>query len=183
MGSPIEGLPISPNRNRFLKEMMEIANLITACRILFSILILFCPALSPMFYALYLSAGLTDIFDGFIARKTNTVSEFGSELDTVADFILLVVCMVKLFPVISIPVWLWAWIGIIAAIKIVNIISGYAVHKKFVVKHTIANKATGLMLFILPLTLSSIEIAYSGGVICAVATFAAIQEGHFIRTG
>ncbi len=163
--------------------MMEIANLITACRILFSILILFYPAFSPMFYALYLSAGLTNVFDGIIARKTNTMSEFGSKLDTVADFILVVVCMVKLLPVIRIPVWLWAWIGIITAIKIVNIISGYAVHKKFVVRHTIANKITGLMLFILPLTLNFIEIEYSGGVICAVATFAAIQEGHFIRTG
>lgn len=67
---------------------MEIANSITACRILLSILILFYPAFSPMFYALYLSAGLTDMFDGVIARKTNTVSEFGSKLDTVADFIL-----------------------------------------------------------------------------------------------
>ena len=114
--------------------MIEIANLLTACRILLSILILFYPAFSPMFYALYLSAGLTDMFDGVIARKTNTVSEFGSKLDTVADFILFVVCMVKLLPVIRIPVWLWIWIGIITVIKIVNIISGYAVQKKLVVK-------------------------------------------------
>ena len=132
--------------------MIEIANLLTACRILLSILILFYPAFYPMFYALYLSAGLTDMFDGVIARKTNTVSEFGSKLDTVADFILFVVCMVKLLPVIRIPVWLWIWIGIITVIKIVNILSGYDVQKKLVVKHT-------------------------------AATFAAIQEGHLIRSG
>lgn len=162
---------------------MEIANFITACRILLSILLLFQPALSPMFYALYLSAGLTDMVDGAIARKTNTVSAFGSRLDTVADFIFTAVCMVKLFPVMRIPVWLWAWIGLIAVIKIVNILSGYAVHKKLVVKHTAANKITGFLLFLLPLTLHFIEIEYSGGVICAAATFAAIQEGHFIRSG
>lgn len=161
--------------------MMEIANLITACRILLSILILFCSAFSPMFYTLYLSAGLTDMVDGAIARKTNTVSEFGSKLDTAADFIMVAVCMAKLLPAIRIPVWLWVWIGVIMAIKLVNMISGYAVHREFVVKHTAANKITGLMLFILPLTLNFTEIEYSGGVICAAATFAAIQEGHFIR--
>ena len=135
-----------------------------------------------MFYAFYLSAGLTDMFDGTIARKTNTASEFGSKFDSAADLIFVLVCMVKLLPVIKVPVWLWVWIGIIAAIKIVNIISGFAVHKKFAVKHTVANKITGAMLFILPLTLNFIEIGYSGGVVCAAATFAAIQEGHLIRT-
>ncbi|MCR4837632.1 MAG: hypothetical protein K5897_01695 [Eubacterium sp.] len=45
------------------------------------------------------------------------------------------------------------------------------------------NKVTGGLLFILPLILSIIPIIYTGITICSVATFAAIQEGHFIRTG
>lgn len=64
----------------------------------------------------------------------------------------------------------------------VNVVSGYAVHKKFVVLHTVMNKITGLMLFLFPLTLKFIELRYSGSVICVIATFAAIQEGHLIRT-
>ena len=111
------------------------------------------------------------------------MSEFGSKLDTVADYIFVAVTMVKLLPVIRIPVWVWVWTGIIAVIKIVNILSGYIVQKKFVVEHTKANKITGLMLFILPLTLSFIDIEYSSAVVCAAATFAAIEEGHYIRTG
>ena len=64
------------------------ANVITSIRIICSIALLFCPVASVPFYVLYLTAGFTDMIDGTIARKTGTVSEFGSKLDTVADFIL-----------------------------------------------------------------------------------------------
>ena len=79
------------------------ANIITGCRILCSILLLFFPALSPTFFILYLVAGFTDMIDGTIARKTNTASEFGSRLDTIADMVFVAACMIKLFPVLTIP--------------------------------------------------------------------------------
>ena len=55
--------------------------------------------------------------------------------------------------------------------------------KRFIAEHTMMNKITGLLLFLLPLTLSFIELNYSALVVCSVATIAAVQEGHFIRTG
>ena len=67
--------------------------------------------------------------------------------------------------------------------KIINIISGYAMHKRFIAVHTTMNKVTGVLLFIVPLTLSIVPLIYTGILICSVATFAAVQEGHFIRTG
>lgn len=158
------------------------ANIITGCRILCSIIILFSPAFSPMFYALYLIVGFTDMIDGAVARKTNTVSEFGSKLDTVADFIFVVVCLIKLVPILEVPIWLWVWTGVIAVIKIINLISGFIVEKMFVAEHTVMNKLTGLLLFVLPMTLEFIDLKYSTIVVCAVGTFAAIQEGHYIRT-
>ena len=54
--------------------------------------------------------------------------------------------------------------------------------KRLVAVHSVINKITGLFLFILPLTLSIIDLKYSGAFVCALATFSAIQEGHFIRT-
>ena len=159
------------------------ANIITGIRILCSIALLFCPVLSPTFCVLYIAAGLTDMIDGTVARKTNSVSEFGSKLDTVADFILVVVCLIKLIPVMVIPGWLYLWIAIIALIKVINVVSGYMVQKKFVAVHSVMNKVTGALLFILPLTLSTIDLKYSAIVVSMVATFAAIQEGYYIRTG
>ena len=159
------------------------ANTITFFRIAASIVLLFCPVFSPAFYVFYIVAGVSDMLDGFVARKTNTASRFGARLDTIADFVLVVVCLIKLLPILSIPAWLYIWIGIIALIKVVNIISGLAVQKKLVAVHSVMNKATGVLLFLLPLTIPAVPLRDSAIVICAAATFAAIQEGHFIRTG
>ena len=87
-----------------------------------------------------------------------------------------------LIPVLDVPVWLWVCIGIIAAIKSINLVSGFIVQKKFVAEHTVMNKVTGALLFVLPLTLSLIDLKYSGIAVCAVATFSAIQEGYIIRS-
>ena len=158
------------------------ANFITGLRIVFSVVLLFCPALSPAFYALYIAAGVTDMIDGAVARKTGTVSGFGAKLDTTADFVLVVVCLIKLLPAIHMPTWLIIWIVVIAVIKAINLISGYVMQKEIVVLHTAMNKVTGLLLFVLPLTLPFLDLKYSGAVVSAVATCAAIQEGHLIRT-
>ena len=137
------------------------------------------PAFSPEFYIMYFLCGFGDMIDGTIARKTNTVSEFGSTLDTVADFVFVVVCLIKLLPMIYIPVWLWIWISAIAVIKIANIAWGFVRRKKLVALHTVLNKATGTLLFLLPFTLQSVEPIYSFAVVCIIATIAAIQEGYY----
>lgn len=157
------------------------ANIITSIRVLCSIAILFCPVFSAAFYSLYISAGVSDMIDGWVARKTNTASEFGAKLDTMADIVFVIVCLFKLLPVMDIPVWLYVWIGVIAFIKVINIVSGYVVRKQFVSVHSVMNKVTGILLFVFPLTLSIVDLKYSAIVVCAVATFAAIQEGHCIR--
>ena len=159
------------------------ANCITIIRILLSVGLLFCPALSPSFFALYLLAGLTDMIDGPVARKTHTATAFGAKLDTAADILFAAVCLVKLLPVLNIPLWMFIWIGLIALIKIMNIVSGFVIRKRFVSVHTPMNKATGALLFLLPLTVSCIDLRYTAPIVCAVATFAALQEGHLIRTG
>ena len=52
---------------------------------------------------MYIICGFTDMIDGTVAGKTFSVSEFGSNLDTVADFMFLVACLIKLLPAINIP--------------------------------------------------------------------------------
>lgn len=159
------------------------ANAITASRIIFSITLLFFPPLSPQFYIFYAICGFTDMIDGAVARKTNTASVLGSRLDTVSDLVFAAVCFIKLFPVIDIPFWIWLWCGAVALIKVVNIVSGFILMKKFVAEHTVMNKITGFLLFLLPFTLKLIRLKYSAVTVCLAATFAAIQEGHFIRKG
>ena len=157
------------------------ANLITVVRIICSIVLLFCPVFSPAFYLLYILAGITDMADGAVARKTGTVSEFGSRLDTAADLVFAAVCLIKLLPVLPVPTWLYIWIAVIAFIKAANIAAGFIRRKEFVSVHSRMNKATGGLLFVFPLTLRFIDLRYGAAVVCAAATAAAIQEGLLIK--
>ncbi len=156
------------------------ANSITGIRIFVSIALIFCPVFSPAFFVFYISAGISDMIDGALARKTGTVSEFGSRLDTAADIVFVTVCLVKLLPVMHIPVWLYIWIAVIAIIKLSNIVVGYIRQKEFVSVHSMINKVTGGLLFIFPLTLKFIDLRYSSVVVCVVATVAAIHESFSI---
>ena len=159
------------------------ANIITGFRLAASLALLFCPVFSLPFFALYLMAGISDMVDGVVARRTNTASEFGARLDTAADFVFVVACLIRLLPVMDMPTWLYVWIGVIAMIKGINIVSGVVMQKRLVTVHTVMNRVTGALLFVLPLTIPLIEPSHSAIAVCAIATFAEIQEGHLIRTG
>ena len=156
----------------------HLANIITGLRIIGSVVLLFFDVPSLPFYITYLLCGFSDMIDGAIARKTNAVSSFGSKLDTVADIVFMVVCAVKLLPMIYLPIWVWMWISVIALIKVTNIVWGFVRKKQLVDYHAVLNKITGSLLFLLPFTLQFIEPMYSFAVVCMIATIAAIKEGY-----
>ena len=89
--------------------------------------------------------------------------------------------MVKLLPIINLTVLLWIWIAVIAIIKVTNIVLGFVRRKKLVALHTVLNKATGTLLFLLPFTLQRVEPTYSFAVVCIIATIAAIQESYRVN--
>ncbi len=161
----------------------HIANIITGSRIVLSLPLLFISLSSALFFVLYLFCGITDMIDGTIARKTGAVSNFGSRLDTVADFVFVFVCSLKILPLMHIPVWLWVWIIIVALIKIFNIALVFIHKKKLISIHSVLNKTTGFALFLLPLSLTFVETTYSVATICVLATIAVMQEVYFIAKG
>ena len=161
----------------------QIANIITISRILSCIYLLLCPVFSISFYIMYLFCGITDMADGTIARKTKSISELGAKLDTVADSVFVAVSFIKILPLIQIPTWLWTWIVIIAIIKIGNVVWGLISKNKLLSIHTILNKITGFLLFLLPLTLSFIKPIYSSAVVCFIATLSAINESYHTKIG
>ena len=158
----------------------HLANILTGFRIFGSILLLFVPVFSAAFYSLYLLCGFTDMIDGTVARKTGSASRFGEKLDTAADIAFVAAALIRFLPNLPIPLWLWIWGGGIAAIKTGNILLGYVFRKQLTALHTILNKVTGLLLFLLPLTAAFVEFRYSAIAVCAVATVAAIQEGIYV---
>ena len=163
--------------------MKLLPNAISVLRFLGAVCLLFFGVESCAFWVIYFVCGLSDMADGYLARKFGCESKIGALLDSLADLAFVICCCFKLIPALALPKWLWIWGGVIVAIKVVNQISALVMYKKCIFLHTIANKVTGILLFVgVPLTIF-LESFVPMVIIAVVATFAAVQEGHFIRTG
>jgi len=118
--------------------------------------------------------------DGWLARKLDAETKAGVVLDSVADIVFVACCAIRLLPVVEIPTWLWIWAGVIVIIKIINQISSLVINKRFCFPHTLANKLTGFLLFLSVPAIFWTLIPVS--IVAAIAMFAAVQEGQYIRT-
>ena len=162
------------------------ANAITSVRIVCAAALLFCPTFSGWFYLFYLIGGVSDVLDGFAARRLGKETEFGARLDTIADIAFAAVVLIKVVRAVYFPKWIIVWIICIAVIKCINVISGYVIYKRFVSEHTVMNKICGVLLCAVPLCIGRFPwqiVAVLVILTCAAATVAAVQEGHYIRTG
>ena len=129
-----------------------------------------------MFWTLYVLCVLSDMVDGWLARRLHAESKTGSILDSIADLLFVACCAIQLLPTMSIPSWLWIWAGIIIIIiiiiiKVVNQIIALTRIKQLCLPHTIANKLTGFLLFLTVPTISWCIIPIA--IVAIIATFAA----------
>ena len=168
------------------ERVLTAANVITIIRLVCALALIFCPTFSSWFYVLYIVGGVSDVLDGVVARQFGTETKLGARLDTIADIAFVLVVLIKIIRAVHIPLWLMIWIACIAAIKCLNIISGFVRYKRFISEHTVMNKICGVLLFAIPLCIGeSLWLPVAALIIlaCGVATFSAVQEGHYIRTG
>ena len=162
------------------------ANLITGIRILCALILLFILPFSKWFYVFYLIGGLSDALDGWTARRLGEVSDFGARLDTVADISFFGVVLVKIFSNFCFPFWILLWVICIAALRISSIIAGFFSSHKLVSEHSIMNKISGLLLFLIPLCIGCFSrqtVIVLIILTCIMATAASIQELFYILKG
>ena len=157
------------------KKMTQIPNIITLLRTAGSFGLLFNDVTGVAFWIIYGLCGLSDIVDGWLARKLKCATKTGSLLDSLADICFVACCACQILPMLELPQWLWLWAGVIVVMKVVNQFLALVMYGRCCFPHTFANKWAGFLLFIaVPMTFVSI-IPIS--IVAAVATFAAIQEG------
>ncbi len=153
-----------------------IADIITSLRIVFSICIVFTPVFSPLFYAFYIGAGITDMVDGTVARLMGTAGERGAKLDTAADMVFTGLCLIKIIPEIVLPGWCYIAVAVIALIKLFTMIR----MGKLIAVHSGMNKLTGFLLFLFPLTIKRVDVSLSAAVITVIAFAAALHESNSV---
>lgn len=128
------------------------ANLITLIRIFGAIALIMLEPLSLPFFIVYGVCGLSDAFDGLVARKLGIQSSFGSALDSLSDLLFYGVMAAKLFPTFQrllLP-YQWVIIAVPTALHFIAYIICAIKFSRFSAIHTYANKALGLLVYAFP---------------------------------
>ncbi len=132
--------------------------------------------MSAPFYVIYALCCLSDILDGYAARKTNTASKAGEILDSVADFLLAAVLSFIFIPLVDIEAWMLFGIGLVAAIRLSSVCVGYMRFRSPAFLHTYANKAAGAVCVCFPVLLPVLGISVTAVILCAATGLSALEE-------
>ncbi|MGN7764856.1 CDP-alcohol phosphatidyltransferase family protein [Paenibacillus sp. 22594] len=157
-------------------RIKHIPNILSALRILCSLLLLVVQPLSSMFFGLYLVCGASDVLDGYVARKTNSASPLGASIDSVADVVFITALLAVFLPILQLSLWVVCWITSVVLIRLSSLLVGYVKYHALSFLHTYANKATGLALFSFPFLYSIFGLTATSIVICGLASCSAVEE-------
>ena len=156
-----------------------IPNSLTTLRFFGGLALIFLPLPSISFYIVYLICGLTDLLDGFLARKLKTASAFGAKLDSMADLTFYCVSLLRMMPWLRkrLPNWIWYIVGFVIALRLASYLVAAIRFRRFAAVHTIANKATGALVFgVGPMLLLPSWLTPYCAVVTAVAAFSSAEE-------
>ena len=154
------------------------ANIITCMRIAGTLVFIFLPTLSVPFLIVYGFTGATDVADGFVARKLNIVSAFGSKLDTVSDLLFYVSMMFKILPYLQeyLPGFIMTTIYILFGYRMIIYLLVWMYRRVIMASHSYFNKATGIMVFFVPFLIKTSIFPYYGGAACLLAILGALHD-------
>lgn len=132
-------------------KILTLPNLLTIARIIGSAVLLIVTPFTAVFYIIYTLTGITDVLDGFIARKTNTESELGARLDSISDLTFYSCLAIRIFPTLTevLPDAIWYTLYTVLGIRALSYLCAYLKFGRFAAVHTYLNKLTGLMVFII----------------------------------
>ncbi|WP_245671825.1 CDP-alcohol phosphatidyltransferase family protein [Desulfuribacillus stibiiarsenatis] len=153
-----------------------IPNFISLSRIILSLSLFLITPFSQAFYLIYIYCGISDMLDGFLARKMGTESRFGEILDSIADMVMVAVLLVILFPIIKPSELIIFWIIVIAIIRFSAMTVALMKYNVFISLHTYGNKITGAILFVFPLVIPYVPMNFLAYGIVIVASISAVEE-------
>ena len=156
----------------------NMADTVTTMRIGVSVFMFFLPLETIWFLVIYTFAGLTDVLDGWLARRTGSASEFGARLDSIADLLFYGVLLIRLFPLLYqiLPGEIWYAVFVIIAVRLASYATAAVKYHCFASLHTWLNKLTGAAVFLLPYVIfSTFGVVYSWAV-CILAFAASAEE-------
>ena len=161
-----------------MNKLKWIPNFFTSLRIVGAIALIFVPSLGLWFYIIYAMCGVSDVLDGFLARRLHTASTFGAKLDSVADLLFYAVMLIRMLPELRLrlPTWIWYYIFTIVGLRIFSYAFAAIRLHKFASIHSILNKLTGASVFGVGLVIKQPWLPVYAVIVCTIAIAAALQE-------
>lgn len=156
--------------------MKHLPNLLTGFRCCGALALLFIAPWSPLFFFVYALCGLSDMADGWLARKWKAATPLGAFLDSMADLLLLCTVSAVVLSTLRLPTWALYWIGCIGVIRVTSLAIGSIRYQQLAFVHTYANKATGLILFCFPFLYVLWGLPICTAICCCAATLSALEE-------
>lgn len=128
------------------------------------------------FFLLYFTCGFTDVLDGYLARKLEATSQFGSFIDSLADTIFIGVIFIIFFPLYDIPIYLLVWVTAIAGVRLLSLGIGFLKYRVFGFLHTYANKVAGIAMFFFPIFVYGLGVEITGILLCMITSCSSFEE-------
>jgi cardiolipin synthase len=152
---------------------LSIPNLITLARILMVPVIVWAIASNQMqiAFALFLIAGLSDLIDGFLAKRFGMATELGAYLDPLADKAMIVSIYVALGVADIIPRWLVILVVSRDIMIVAAVILSWLVDRPVKLKPLMVSKLNTVAQILLALlVLASLSIGFEAGFAIEVLT-------------
>ncbi len=131
--------------------MERLPNLISCFRIVLSVTLLLLIDKPTLFAISYFLCGISDVLDGYLARRLSVETTLGIKLDSVGDFTFYAVWLFMLLTFVNNGDGglIVTCVIIITIIRVANLMITKAKFKQWSVMHTIGNKLTGFALFLM----------------------------------
>lgn len=156
--------------------MNHIPNIISVCRILMSISLLFFFWQPVIFFLIYLICGLSDIADGLLARRLKVTGVLGARLDSVGDLFLFIIMLIYCFLFFGKDLYpYYPLLIVVFCVRIIALLFAAIKFHSFVILHTRSSKIAGFLTFFTPILLMLSDSAVIYPVI-GIALFSAIEE-------
>ncbi len=161
-----------------MKIVKYIPNVLTTMRLLSAVFLFFVEPLSDLFFIIYTFAGVSDVLDGLIARGTGSTSLLGARLDSMADLCFYAAMLLRILPIVwpIVDMWKWCFVGVILVIRLISYTIAALKFKRMASVHTYLNKATGLVVFLIPYAIYRPIFSAFCVVICVIAAAASCEE-------
>ncbi|MDT8375712.1 MAG: CDP-alcohol phosphatidyltransferase family protein [Mariprofundaceae bacterium] len=170
-----------------MRKILNIPNTLTLARIIITPVIVYAILSDEAVVALILmiTAGVTDMLDGAIARYFNQRTTVGAYLDPLADKLMLISMFVTLFIIGEVPLFLFLAVIFRDVIIVIGAMAYEMVTRSLKMEPSLVSKATTFMQIVYVVTMllhmaSPLEEVWIGAVVWATFAITCISGLHYM---